>query len=312
MHDDILPLLEQRLGRVHARQRLGIEDEIEPRVFGRGLNFFHPENWYSAHALIAYALRLSGLYWLGHRNTLKIQVRQNDVRIVGLPAAFDGFTLLHITDLHADLNPPAIAALAERVAGLRYDTCVLTGDYRARTFGPHEPALSAMHGLFSQLSQPVYGVFGNHDSIRMLPGMEAMGVRMLLNECMVIERGSDALYLVGVDDPHYYRVDNVANAAAEVPEDAVSILLSHTPEIYRQAAHAGFDLMLCGHTHGGQICLPGGVPLTLDAKCPRYMGSGAWRYGQMQGYTSAGAGTCIVPVRLNCPPEVVLHRLRAA
>ena len=312
MHDDILPLLEQRLGRVHARQRLGIEDEIEPRVFGRGLNFFHPENWYSAHALIAYALRLSGLYWLGHRNTLKIQVRQNDVPIVGLPAAFDGFTLLHITDLHADLNPPAIAALAERVAGLRYDTCVLTGDYRARTFGPHEPALSAMRGLFSQLSQPVYGVFGNHDSIRMLPGMEAMGVRMLLNECMVIERGSDALYLVGVDDPHYYRVDNVANAAAEVPEDAVSILLSHTPEIYRQAAHAGFDLMLCGHTHGGQICLPGGVPLTLDAKCPRYMGSGAWCYGQMQGYTSAGAGTCIVPVRLNCPPEVVLHRLRAA
>jgi len=312
MQDDILPLLEQRLGRVHARQRLGIEDEHEPRVFGRGLNFFHPENWYSAHALIAYALRLSGLYWLGHRNTLKIEVRENEIPLAGLPAAFDGFTLLHMTDLHADLNPPAMAALAERVAALQYDVCVLTGDYRAQTFGPHEPALSAMRGLLSQLSQPVYGVFGNHDSIRMLPGMEAMGVRMLLNESQVIERGSDALYLVGVDDPHYYRVDNVANATAEVPDEAVSILLSHTPEIYRQAAHAGFDLMLCGHTHGGQICLPGGVPLTLDAKCPRYMGSGAWRYRQMQGYTSAGAGACIVPVRLNCPPEVVLHRLRAA
>jgi hypothetical protein len=312
MQDDILPLLEQRLGRVHARQRLGIEDEHEPRVFGRGLNFFHPENWYSAHALIAYALRLSGLYWLGHRNTLKIEVRENEIPLAGLPAAFDGFTLLHMTDLHADLNPPAMAALAERVAALQYDVCVLTGDYRAQTFGPHEPALSAMRGLLSQLSQPVYGVFGNHDSIRMLPGMEAMGVRMLLNESQVIERGSDALYLVGVDDPHYYRVDNVANATAEVPDEAVSILLSHTPEIYRQAAHAGFDLMLCGHTHGGQICLPGGVPLTLDAKCPRYMGSGAWRYRRMQGYTSAGAGTCIVPVRLNCPPEVVLHRLRAA
>jgi predicted MPP superfamily phosphohydrolase len=309
MLDDILPLLEQRLGRVHARQRLGIEDEHEPRVFGRGLNFFHPENWYSAHALIAYALRLSGLYWLGHRNTLKIEVRENEIPLAGLPAAFDGFTLLHMTDLHADLNPPAMAALAERVAALQYDVCVLTGDYRAQTFGPHEPALSAMRGLLSQLSQPVYGVFGNHDSIRMLPGMEAMGVRMLLNESQVIERGSDALYLVGVDDPHYYRVDNVANAAAEVPEGAVSILLSHTPEIYRQAAHAGFDLMLCGHTHGGQICLPGGIPLTWDADCPRRLAAGPWRYHQLTGYTSRGCGTSIVDVRLNCPPEVTVHTL---
>lgn len=311
MQDDLLAVLERRLGRVHARQRLGIEDEKEPRVFGRGLNFFHPENWYSVHSLIEYALRLSGLYWLGRRNTLKIQVRHNEVTVPGLPASFDGFTLLHLTDLHADLHPPAIAALAERVAGLAYDACVLTGDYRAQTFGPHEPALAAMRGLCTQLSRPVYGVFGNHDSIRMLPGMEEMGVRMLLNEALVLERGSDAIYLVGVDDAHYYRVDNVATAAAAVPPDAVSILLSHTPEIYRQAAHAGFDLMLCGHTHGGQICLPGGIPLTLDARCPRYMGSGAWRYRQMQGYTSAGAGSCIVPVRLNCPPEVVLHRLRA-
>ncbi len=312
MQDDILEMLEQRLGRVHARQRLGIEGEREPRVFGRGLNFFHPENWYSAHALIDYALRLSGLYWHGRRNTLRIQVRYNEVPVARLPAVFDGFTLLHMTDLHADLNPPAMSALAELVAGLDYDVCVLTGDYRAQTFGPHEPALSAMSGLCTQLAQPVYGVFGNHDSIRMLPGMEEMGVRMLLNEAVPIERDGELIHLVGVDDAHYYRVDNVANAAAGITDDAVSILLSHTPEIYRQAAHAGFDLMLCGHTHGGQICLPGGVPITLDAKCPRYMGSGAWRYQRMQGYTSVGAGTCIVPVRLNCPPEIVLHRLRVA
>jgi len=165
--------------------------------------------------------------------------------------------------------------------------------------------------LLAQLSRPIYGVFGNHDSIRMLPRLEAMGVRMLLNEHIEITRGDARLHLVGVDDAHYYRVDNVASAAADVPIEEVSILLSHTPEIYRQAAHAGFDLMLSGHTHGGQICLPGGIPITLDSNCPRYMGAGAWRYRQMQGYTSVGAGTCIVPVRLNCPPEVALHRLRA-
>jgi predicted MPP superfamily phosphohydrolase len=309
MEEDILQQLEQRLGRVHARQRIGIEVERDQKVFGEGINFFHPENWYSLHALIGYGLRLSGLYGRGQRNSLNIQVRRNDVVIRGLPAAFDGFTLLHLSDLHADFNPPAVAALAECVARLEYDVCVLTGDYRAQTFGPHEPALDAMSGLCTQLQQPLYGVFGNHDSIRMLPGMEAMGVKMLLNEHAELRRGTDALFLVGVDDAHYYRVDNVARAAADLPADAVSILLSHTPEIYLQAAHAGFDLMLCGHTHGGQICLPGGFPVTLDARCPRHMGAGAWEYAGMQGYTSVGAGTCIVPVRLNCLPEVTLHRL---
>ena len=312
METELLQQLERRLGRVHARQRLGIESEGEPQVFGRGLNFFHPENWYSFHALIDYGLRLSGLYWRGQRNTLDIRVRHNDVVLAGLPPSFDGYSILHMTDLHADLNPPAIAALAELVAGLEYDICVLTGDYRARTFGPHERALGEMAALCTQISKPIYGVFGNHDSIRMLPGMESMGVQMLLNEHVELRRGSGSVYLVGIDDAHYYRVDNVAGAAADVPPGVISILLSHTPEIYRQAAHGGFDLMLCGHTHGGQICLPGGIPLTLDSKCPRYMGSGAWRYGDMQAYTSVGAGTCIVPVRLNCPPEVVIHRLRVA
>ena len=311
MESEILQQLEQRLGRVHARLRLGIESEKEPRVFGQGLNFFHPENWYSVHALIGYGLRAAGLYWRGRRNTLRFRVSRTDIPIPGLPAAFDGFSLLHLSDLHADMHPPAMQALAECVAALDYDICVLTGDYRAQTYGPIDAALEAMASLCTQLSLPIYGVFGNHDSIRMLPGLEAMGVRMLLNEHVEIRRGDASLHLVGIDDAHYYRVDNVAHAAADVPIGEVSVLLSHTPEIYRQAAHAGFDLILCGHTHGGQICLPGGIPITLDSSCPRYMGAGTWRYRQMQGYTSVGAGTCIVPVRLNCPPEVALHRLRA-
>lgn len=67
--------------------------------------------------------------------------------------------------------------------------------------------------------------------------------------------------------------------------------------------------MLCGHTHGGQICLPGGMPLTYNARCPRQLGRGPWRWGEMQGYTSPGAGSCVVPVRFNCQPEITVHRL---
>ncbi|HSD96826.1 MAG TPA: hypothetical protein VLB06_06745, partial [Sulfuricaulis sp.] len=90
------------------------------------------------------------------------------------------------------------------------------------------------------------------------------------------------------------------------------ILLSHTPEAYRNAAHAGFRLMLCGHTHGGQICLPGGIPIITDADCPRALVAGPWMYHGLIGYTSVGAGASIVDVRLNCPPEITLHRLRCA
>jgi predicted MPP superfamily phosphohydrolase len=136
-----------------------------------------------------------------------------------------------------------------------------------------------------------------------------MSIRMLLNESVPIMRGNEGIHLAGIDDAHYFRVDNIQKAADAIPHDAFSILLSHTPEIYRQAAHAGFRLLLGGHTHGGQICLPGAIPITLDSALPRRMGAGAWRYHDMIGYTSVGVGSCIVPVRLNCLPEIVLHRL---
>ena len=88
-----------------------------------------------------------------------------------------------------------------------------------------------------------------------------------------------------------------------------SILLSHTPEIYQQAAHAGFDVLLAGHTHGGQICLPGSIAITLQAPLPRAFGAGAWRYGRMAGYTSVVCTIGVVAVRFNCLPEITLHRL---
>ena len=296
------------MGAVHARQRLGIEDE-RLQVFGKGLNFFHPENWYSAHALIRYLLKLSGVYWYGRRKTLDIRQKQNDIELPHLPAAFEGMTLLHLSDLHVDMYPEATHALIEFVHKLDYDLCVVTGDYRAWTSGPIDAAMDGMRSLCTVLKEPVYAVLGNHDSIRMAPELEDMGIQMLLNESTIIEQQGEKLYLAGIDDAHYYRVDNLEKSADGIPPDAVSILLSHTPEVYRQAAHCGFDVMLSGHTHGGQICLPGGYPLTLDANCPRYMGSGSWQYHTMQGYTSVGSGTSIVDVRLNCPPEVTLHRL---
>ncbi len=310
MKNAVLGKLERRLGRLHARQRLGIENDHEAQIFGQGLNFFHIENWNAVHSFIRVTLMLGGLYWRGRRNSERIQVRHNDITFAKLPAAFDGFTLLHISDLHADINEGALKRLTELVPELDYDVCVLTGDYRGATFGPFDAALAAVQRLRAGLREPVYGVLGNHDTIRMVPALEEMGIRMLLNECEPIWRGDETIYIAGVDDAHYYRVDNIEKAAGDIPHGGFSILLSHTPEIYRQAAHAGFDLLLGGHTHGGQICLPGSIPITLDSVLPRYMGAGAWKYHNMIGYTSVGAGTAIVPVRINCLPEITLHHLR--
>jgi uncharacterized protein len=307
---EILRKLEQRLGRLHAKQRLGIETDHDLRVFGGGLNFFHVENWYSVHSLIRSALKLSGLYWRGARNAARVRVMHNEVKSARLPAAFDGFTILHMSDMHVDMSVPAMQRIGELLSDLRYDLTALTGDFRGKTFGPFDETLNGLSRLRAQLKGPVYGVLGNHDSVQMIPGLEAMGIRMLLNESEPVTRGDERIHLAGIDDAHYFRVDSIEKAAARVPDGEFSILLSHTPEIFRQAAHADFDLLLAGHTHGGQICLPGSIPLFIDAVLPRRMAAGAWHYNDMAGYTSVGAGSCIVAVRFNCRPEITLHRLR--
>jgi predicted MPP superfamily phosphohydrolase len=304
--------LEERLGRMHARLRLGIENDNEQRVFGGGLNFFHIENWYSIHSVIRNGLRLSGLYWRGRNNTMRIKVQQNEIRLAGLPLAFDGYTILHISDMHVDINYGAMHRLVEILFDLDYDLCVLTGDYRGKTYGPIEKTIEGMAAVRAHIDDNVYAVLGNHDSVRLVPSFEDMGISMLLNESVTIERDNTCIHLVGIDDAHYYRMDNIEKAASGIPHDEISILLSHTPEIYRQAAHADFNVLLAGHTHGGQICLPGQIPLTLDAKLPRHMGSGPWQYKELIGYTSVGVGSSVVTVRFNCLPEITLHHLRCA
>lgn len=307
---ELYRLLDPRIGRLHLEQRLGIESDRERLVFGQGRNFFHLENWYSIHGLIRHSLRLVGMHGRGRRNARRVQVRRNEISLPQLPGSFDGLTLLHLSDLHVDMDADFPGVLGECVRDLQYDVCVLTGDFRYLTAGPIEAAVAGMSRLRANLAEEVYGVLGNHDSIAMVPALEEMGIRMLLNESLALSRGGESIYLAGVDDPHYYRTDNFERACRGIPAGGLAILLAHSPEVYKQAAHAGFDIMLCGHTHGGQICLPGGIPLMLNAKCPRRVCRGAWRHHRLHGYTSAGAGSSIVDIRINSRPEVTLHRLR--
>ena len=122
------------------------------------------------------------MYWRARKNAERIQIRHNDIEFPQLPTAFDGFTILQISDLHVDMNQGAMQRLIELLPGLAYDLCVLTGDYRGKTFGAFDATIEGMARVRAHLGGPIYGVLGNHDTIRMVPALEEMGIRMLLNE----------------------------------------------------------------------------------------------------------------------------------
>ena len=200
--DEARRRLETRLRPLHARLRLGIEREHEAQAFGQGLSFLHL-GLPLMQAMIEIALRVTGIYSRGRANAGKVQVRRNIVRLPNLPSAFDGFTILHLSDLHADISGPALQRAAELARGVGYDLCVLTGDYRGLTYGDCGPSLEGVARLREALRGDIYGVLGNHDSIAMVPDLEALGIDML-NECVAIVPAA-SIYFAGVDDADFYR-----------------------------------------------------------------------------------------------------------
>lgn len=302
--------LQYRLGTEQVQERLGIEETHEIRKNHQQRKNFSKVNSRIQAWGIQFALKFTGLYGKGLNNATCVEVRHNIVRSPIIPQNFSGLSILHLSDLHVDISQSAMAVVRKVLPSLTYDLCVLTGDYRGLTFGPIEDTLKGLSEIVRLIDAPIYGVLGNHDSIHMLEGLEDLGIRMLMNETEIIESNKERIFLAGIDDAHYYRTHDVKKVAIEIPKNEFSVLLSHTPEVYKQAAQAEFNLMLSGHTHGGQICLPGRLPLTLSSRqLPRRFGSGNWKYQNLQGYTSVGAGTSVVPVRFNCTPEITLHYL---
>ncbi|MFV0416694.1 MAG: metallophosphoesterase, partial [Chthoniobacterales bacterium] len=185
-----------------------------------------------------------------------------------------------------------------------------TGDFHHRIAGSPDRSLGEMKTLIPQLGKNPIGVLGNHDFIEKVAFLEHHGMQILLNENVALRRGDAQIWICGVDDPNFFGTEDLLRAKTETPPEAFLILLSHSTEPYQQAAMMGYRFMLSGHTHGGQICLPGGIPIINNARSPRRLISGAWREGPLQGYTSPGTGACGLPCRLNCPPEITLHTLR--
>lgn len=287
-------------GRIHAVKR------------GRS-GRFHFENMPRLHRIIAFFLRVTFIKWIGQAHALNLKLEQFDLACPSLPAAFDGLRILFVADLHIDNTDALVEKIIEAVDSVTYDICVLGGDY---TFG-HAWKNAIDHSNLETIAKylvsrsPVYGVLGNHDTYDVGKLLETIGVKMLVNDNVAIDRDGEKIYISGLDDCHYFGADDIKLADESIEEGAFKIMVSHSPETYKQAADAGYALYFTGHTHAGQVCLPGRKAIVRGASVPTRILNGLWHHGTMTGYTSRGVGTSGIPVRFFCPPQIPLITFRS-
>ncbi|MBU4178176.1 MAG: CDP-archaeol synthase [Desulfurivibrionaceae bacterium] len=264
--------------------------------------------------VVSTVFRLLGLYRQGLANALQLELTEHEIPCPRLPQPFDGFTILLLTDLHLDGLPGLVDQALATIGERSFDLCLIGGDIRMETYGPIAPSLRELRRLLPHITTKhgTFGVLGNHDCIEMVPDFEEAGMLMLVNDATLIEKNGENLWLVGIDDPNYYKTHDPAKAFSAVPPNAISILLAHSPEAYQEAVRHQAALYLCGHTHGGQICLCSGTPIYTNSSAPRFTASGRWQYQGMQGFTSRGVGASGAPLRFNCPGEIAVLTLRTA
>lgn len=261
-------------------------------------------------------LRLVGAYRRGAANARAIRHTALTLTFAGLPAAFDGYRILHLTDFHFPPPGGSFDALMSAVDGTVCDLCVLTGDFLSRRSRTTSDAifLDPMRDLMARVRvrDGYLSVLGNHDAAAMVESLETLGIRVLTNECVPLERDGSRIDIVGLDDVSWFFTPGAQHVLETLPRPRpFTILLVHSPEFAAEAATAGCALYLCGHTHGGQICLPGGFPLIRRIHRNRRLFRGLWTCGSMIGYTNSGVGVSgILPLRFNCPPEVTRIVLR--
>ena len=298
----------------HRHTRVRLQSEKLSAHSGSASDLTHQEDMKILSAAVENLLACTGFKGRARRNCSDYRLERNEVYLPNLPAAFEGYTILHLSDLHSDGLIDEGEGIMRIVETVPSDLAVLTGDFSFEDNVNHfEPCLEALVPIVRSISarDGIFGILGNHDLLEMVPALERMGVQMLLNDAAYLKRGSAIIVLAGVDDPHFYKCHDLQRALSVATPEQFVILLSHSPEIAEEASRSGVDFYLCGHTHGGQICLPGGVPVFANTSCQRRYLSGGWHCGTMQGYTSRGTGFSLAAARLFCPPEITLHTLHS-
>ncbi len=257
--------------------------------------------------------RISGLHLI-YDAVLRsrLTVAEADPGIPGLGAGFHDLRLLLISDVHCGpfISLEELADTFRRVMTLQPDLILLAGDLATSRLEEVSRLIPAFRILKAGLG--VWAVLGNHDHYtgetdRLIHEMEQAGVQMLQNRHTVLERGGDRLVLAGIDDLEFGRPD-LDRALAGRPDGLPVMLVSHNPDIFFEAARRHVDLVLSGHTHGGQIRCPG---LPVLVRMSRFrLDEGRYRVAGSELVVSRGLGAIGLPLRFACSPEVVLLTLK--
>jgi predicted MPP superfamily phosphohydrolase len=243
-------------------------------------------------------------------------VERVTILVKDLPQDLDGLTVVQLSDIHSGMFMPEqeMSEYARIAHELAPDIIALTGDFVATKSSQVKPFLSAMKGLKAK-----YGIFaclGNHDMFtaseeELDRGFERAGIELLRNEHRYLTIGGARLNVIGVDFIEPRRGSaGLARVLRDIPLDGTTLLLSHNPNTFPDAAKAGIDLTLSGHTHGGQIALNFGDLIIAPARLATMFLAGLFKIGESHLYVNRGLGTTGPPIRIGAPPEITHITLR--
>jgi|SRR5215469_369449 len=253
----------------------------------------------------------------------ELEIIGRTINITNLPDGFHGFRIAQLSDIHLDeyTEPFFLERAVKRINELKPDLVLLTGDFvthGAFSFLVPKHAPFRCAEILSALTAPqVYAVLGNHD-VAFDPAVVTRAltqyrIPVLINSNVPIERGGERFWLCGLDDPGTSNPD--PNRAIPAKPDGPVILMAHEPDyadvIVQHPRGSLVDLVLAGHTHGGQVRLPGLGALILPPMGQKYV-HGHFQFNKMQLYVNRGLGTVGLPFRLNCPPEITVITLQSA
>lgn len=235
-----------------------------------------------------------------------------------LPQEFHGFTVLHISDLHDATFGKSQKNLLQIIASVKPSVVVFTGDLIERRCEENSQGLVLMKELTKRY--PSYYVTGNHEESiaydeyqSLMKDLQDVNVKILMNEGSILARNSSHLLLIGLRDalatPAGDCTKIIESVLTQYDEDVFTILLAHRPEFFTQYVNAGVDVVLSGHTHGGQIRFPciGGIYAPNQGFFPRYI-EGEYRKKQTTMFVNRGLGATVLPFRLFNPPDIsVIH-----
>jgi predicted MPP superfamily phosphohydrolase len=260
-----------------------------------------------------------------------VEVTQRDVHLRGLPSAFDGMRIAQISDIHMDefTEPFFLRHVVDKINQIKPDAVLITGDFITAKLGMNLGSTRFALGAAWQCAniltglecKALYASLGNHDvnvgAKQVSAALVANGITVLRNACLPIERGGGRIWLAGLDDPLEGKPDPELAIPASIrnaPNEPI-VLMCHAPDyadhLLTQPAGQAIDLMLSGHSHGGQIRFPLVGAMVLPPLARKYV-KGWFQLGRLQLYVNRGIGTIGLPLRFDCPPEITSITLRRA